>query len=308
MASTYGELWKKLLLYCPFVPIPLAQEWVKSRHRQLIDMASMWGGQVAESQFILPAAYSTGTVALVNSSTAVVGTGTVWTVAHVGQQLYTGGTGPYYTISAVADATHLTLERAFGGTSSASSTYEIAQCYVTPPSDFLSFKSIKDPVNNWRLRFNVSQEQLDLRDAQRSTTGDARVFADYRHSSSQIPRYEVWPRVITAKLYPFLYIKRPADLSSDSDTVMFPLRGDEVLKGALADLAMWPGTESRKNPTFNIQLANRYESEYQEMAMQLQRVDQETYLTNYIPLEESWNSGLIDSPIDAKWMQTHVDY
>ena len=303
MADNFGEMWRKLLLYCPFAPIPLCQDWINERYRQALDFTT-WGGQTAESQFIIPAASSTGTITLTNGSTAVVGVGTAWTSSHEGRQLYIGGAGPYYTVSTVTDATNLILERPYGGSTTAGSAYEIAQAYVTPPSDFLAFKTIKDPVNNWRLRFNKSPEWLDRIDAKRATTGSARYFVDYRHSSSNIPRYEVWPRVTTQSVYPFLYVKRPADMSVDSDTPMAPLRGDEIFTGALADLATWPGTESRPNPMFNLALAQKYEKDFQEYLQTLQRVDQDTYMTDVIGPQDSWD-GLSDFPIDAAFAQSH---
>lgn len=305
MSDSYGQMWRRLLLYCPFLPIPLAQAWVKDRYRVLLDAGGQWGGQTAQSQFIIPTAYTTGTVDLVQSSTSVVGTGTAWTSALEQQQLYIAGCGPYYTISSVIDATHLTLESAFGGTSQTGIAYEIAQAYVTPPSDFLYFKSIKDPVNNWRLRFNVSQETLDKWDSRRSTAGNAWLFADYRQTSAGIPRYEVWPRVVSERLYPYLYVKRPADLSADSDVPIFPIRGDELIEGALADLSRWPGTESRKNPSFNLQLAADYEKRFTNLVNNLSRLDQETYLSDYVGPNDAWSPGGFDPPISAAFWQNH---
>lgn len=305
MADNFGVCWRRILLHCPFVPVPLAQDWIRDRYRVLLDAAGVWGGQVAESQFIIPDAFDDGTVSLTNGSATVLGAATNWTSALEGRQLYLGGAGPYYTIQTVVDATTITLERPFGGTTTGAGTaYEIAQAYVTPPSDFLYFKSIKDPVNNWRLRFNVSQEWLDKRDARRSTVGNAWIFADYRHTTGGIPRYEVWPRVTSQRLYPFLYVKRPADLNADADTPMFPIRGDELVTGALADLARWPGTETRKNPSFNLPLAQQYEKEFTEMVNALQRVDQDTYLSNYIGPNDDW-SGMSEVPIDSAFFQDH---
>lgn len=306
MADSFGTCWRRILLHCPFTPIPLAQDWIRDRYRVLLDASGSWGGQVAESQFIIPDAFTTGTVSLTNASSTVLGAGTGWTSALEGRQLLTGGSGPYYTIQTVVDATTITLERPYGGTTTGAGTeYQIVQAYVTPPSDFLFFKSIKDPQNNWRLRFNISQEWLDRRDARRSTTGNAWLFADYRQNSAgTIPRYEVWPRVTSQRLYPFLYIKRPADLTNDSDVPMHPIRGDELVTGALADLCRWPGTETRRNPNFNLQLANDYEKQFTEMVNALQRVDQDAYLSNYVAPGEDW-SNIPWAPIDSAWMQDH---
>lgn len=306
VSDTFGQCWRRVLLHCPFVPVPLAQDWVRDRYRMLLDAGGQWGGQTAESQFIIPTAYNTGTVSLTNGSATMLGAATGWTSALEGRQLYIAGAGPYYTVTTVVDPTTITLERPFGGTTTGAGTaYEIAQVYLTPPSDFLYFKSIKDPVNNWRLRFNVSQETLDRWDARRTTVGNAWIMADYRQNTAgTIPRYEIWPRVVTQRLYPYLYVKRPADLSADSDRPMFPIRGDELVTGALADLATWPGTETRRNPGFNLQLAQHYEKMFSEMVNNLSRVDQETYLSDYMGPFDGWDS-LPWAPVDTNFLQSH---
>lgn len=311
MADTFSQMWRRILLHCPFVPVPLAQDWINDRYRLALDQAGLWGGQVAESQFIIPDAYSTGTISAINGSATVTGAATGWTTALEGRQFYVGGQGPFYTITTVdAGAQTLTLERPFGGaTTGAGTAYEIAQVYVTAPADFLAFKTIKDPVNNWRIRFNKSQEWLDRIDAARTTVGNAWYFVDYRQSTATgsvgVPRYEVWPRVTNQKVYPFLYWRRPADFSADTDTPMFPLRGDELVTGALADLARWPGTESRRNPNFDLRLAKDYEQMFEDMVRRLQRVDQETYLSDYIAPGDGFDEGLSDIPLSASWIQQH---
>lgn len=299
----YGQLWRNILLTCPFVPAPLAQFWIRQRYQQILDSGA-WGGAVAQSQFIIPNEYNTGTITLVNNSVTVSGVGTAWTSALEGRQLYISGQGPYYTIQTVVDPLTITLQQAYGGDAQAGIAYSIVQAYVSPPSDFLSFKSIKDPVNNWRLRFNLTQEWLDRIDARRSTVGPAWCIVDYKFTSAGLRQFEVWPRVTTQRLYPYMYWSRPVDLSADSDTPIFPLRGDEILKGAMADLAKWPGTESRKNPAFDLRLASMYEAEFSKLLLDLKRVDQEIYLSDYIAPGDDWSS-MSDVPLDSKFFQTH---
>ena len=264
----------------------------------------MFGATVGENQFLIPASYGTGTVTVTNNSTAVVGAGTTFTSAMVGRQLIVGGSGPFYTISAFTDATNITIERAFGGADAAGASYSIVQAYVTLPSDGIGIKSIKDPVNGWRLRTNIPMEQLDLIDPQRASTGTPWWLVDYRFTSGGLPRYELWPRQTSAAVYPFLYWRRPADLSADDDAFLLPIRGDVVEKGALADLARWPGTEGRPNPMFDVRVANEYEKQFQQELNDLMRQDQEIYLTDYLPAEATYNS-LPYAPYDAAFMQNH---
>lgn len=86
--------------------------------------------------------YTTGTIVSVAAGgTAVVGFGTAWTAQMVGRYIritYTDtantGDGEWYEISAVTDATHLTLVRGYGGTAIAagSAVYNIGQMPLLP--------------------------------------------------------------------------------------------------------------------------------------------------------------------------------
>ncbi len=86
--------------------------------------------------------YSTGTIVSVAAGgLAVVGSGTSWTAQMVGRYIRithvdtaNTGDGVWYEISAVADTTHLTLVRAYGGTAIAagSAAYIIGQMPLLP--------------------------------------------------------------------------------------------------------------------------------------------------------------------------------
>ena len=74
--------------------------------------------------------YVTGSVALTNGSAAVIGSGTTFTAKMVGRTLIlTDGTsdGIGYKIASYTDATHITLENYYGGSTTASSTYNIGE-------------------------------------------------------------------------------------------------------------------------------------------------------------------------------------
>jgi len=86
--------------------------------------------------------YTTGSiVSIANGAMAVIGTGTSWTAQMVGRYIRitlsdtaNTGDGQWYEISAVADTTHLTLVRAYGGTSIVAGTapYNIGQMPLLP--------------------------------------------------------------------------------------------------------------------------------------------------------------------------------
>lgn len=88
--------------------------------------------------------YTTGTiVTATNSTTAIVGATTSWNASMVGRWIQitntsaaNGGDGIWYEIAGVADTTHLTLTRAYGGTSitTGTATYTIGQMPLLPES------------------------------------------------------------------------------------------------------------------------------------------------------------------------------
>ena len=305
MADTFSDIWRTVRLYCPFVPIPLAQQWVRDRYRRTLDLG-MWNAQVAESQFLIADAYATGTANVTYASdTVTLGGGGLVSATHVGRQFYTGGAAPYYTISAVdVGLNTYTLERSYGGTSNTTASFAVATVYLTPPTDCIGLMIVRDPLNNWKLRLRVSQDQLDRWDARRVAAGISWVVADYRQDANGTPRFELWPRRTTQGVYPFLYYKRPADLSADTDTPVLPIRGDVLKYGALADLALWPGTPAERNPMYLAEVHRMYETKWREEVARLMRVDQEAYPSDLWEMSDKW-VGLVEAPIDAKFLQSH---
>jgi hypothetical protein len=70
--------------------------------------------------------YDTGTVAITNGQTAVVGTGTAWTSSMVGHLIKFEDDPIEYVIASVTDATHLTIDLEFQGTTLTEGWYEIS--------------------------------------------------------------------------------------------------------------------------------------------------------------------------------------
>lgn len=87
---------------------------------------------------LMTADYAAGTVAVTNSSTTVVGTGTSFTSAMVGRwftidDTTVPGRGYFYRVVAVTDSTHLTLfQNWVGSTSSGVSSYRIGESPEIP--------------------------------------------------------------------------------------------------------------------------------------------------------------------------------
>lgn len=301
-ADTFSTMYRELRLWVPELPIFLAKKFINQRYRRLADMRG-WAGLRAEGEFLINAAYSTGTVTVTRNSTTVTGSGTAWAASDVGRQFQAGNRAPAYTITAVASGTSLTLDRVYGGDTASGSAYRILDAYVTVPADFKRFIVVTDPAQNWRLRHWVTQEEINRWDPARTYTGSPWALADRRFNSSGVPQYELWPYGTSAKNFPFYYTKQVADLAVDDDQPFYPLRGDELVKGALADLCRWPGVPSRPNPMFGkTDLYRSFEAEFQDRLNDLEREDESLYMTWLS--EAAWSEWSV-SPVDAKFMQNH---
>jgi hypothetical protein len=74
--------------------------------------------------------YSTGSIAVTQDSTAVVGTGTTFTANMVGRSLKVNDGSPdgiWYKIASFTDATHITLENVYEGNAGSGKSYLIGE-------------------------------------------------------------------------------------------------------------------------------------------------------------------------------------
>lgn len=310
--STFDSLYRQVLLRCPSASLFLAREWIDYAFRQLWDY-KLWSWQRKQGQFIMDAAVSTGTVAVVRGSFTVTGTGTAWTTDLVNHQFRVGLNTPIYTIESVdAGAQTLDLTQVWGAPTSSGVNYSIYNAYVTPPSDFQNFIVIFDPRYNWALSLNVTQEDLDVWDAQRANIGNtsyvcaSRDFDDV-FNTPPLPRYELWPHQQSQVVYPFHYVSRPPDLSEAGASLPRLIRGDVLLEMALAQAARWPGaSKDSPNPYFNLALAMQHDTRALAMVAQMARTDDEVFEN-----EVTYTSlSTMDIPAvawgDSRWLQSHA--
>lgn len=103
--------------------------------------------------------YKTGTIAVTNGSTAVVGTSTLWSAAVTdGDQLWIFGAGtdwhPYEI--QVTDDTHITLDRAYAGTTGSALAYMIFRSSVQRDSYSAVSKQLSDFLATYRNLISVT--------------------------------------------------------------------------------------------------------------------------------------------------------
>lgn len=304
--QTFEQLWKRVQLYAPSCPVPLAQEFVNTAYSKALTW-DRWSGLRKEYDILLPQIYQ-GYVNVVAGSTTLTGVGTAFTTAMLYRQVMVNSITPIFTITAVdAGAQTITIDRAWPKPSATNQSFEIGQYYVEVPSDFREWDIVRDIDNNWKLHTNFQQRQIDVWDTKRQVTGVPWIVAPapdrITTTGVVVQRYEFWPRPSPGpKTYSTRYIRRPPLLSDPDDRPIRPLRGDVIRKGALAELAMWPGTQTDPNPYFNLGLHSTLTKEFEDGMGQVWKIDQEGAQTAI--LYEDWE-GVPYAPIDARYLQSH---
>lgn len=299
--ATLQEMAREVRLYSDgVVPIMMAKRWVRDRYRKVCEK-QIWSFKVGRSAFGTSDIYSTGTLTLTNGSATVTGSSTVWTAAMVGRQLKVNGF--VFNITAFGSTTSITIDQAWLGPTTALLTYSIVTAYITPsPTDFHAFYSVIDPSNSWKLHLSFTAADLDRIDARRSSAGTPYIVANNTYNSSQVARYELWPHPTVQKMYTYSYERRIPDLA-DTDTPPPIIRSDILVKGALADLARWPGTPERRNMMYDPYFA-QWKSREAEFQQELDKAIVEDQSILFTDL--SFGSSLHFYPIDSNFMRNHA--
>jgi hypothetical protein len=122
-------------------------------------------------------------------------------------------------------------------------------------------------------------------------------------NSPGIPRYELWPHNQSNYVYPYLYEAIAQDLNEPGAVLPRFIRGDLVMDMALLQAAQWPGESvDSPNPYYDLNLADRIRKSTEWQINELERQDEETYLSMV-----SYATNLQFSPFfDARYIQQHA--
>lgn len=296
---------RELRLYVPDMPIMLAQKLINERYMRIMEYRP-WAGLRKTSQFLIPDAYTTGGVTAIYGSATYTGVGTAWTSDMVGRQIKVSNQAPIQTILTVdVGAQTLTTAEVWGLPDVTAGGYTIAQNYVTVPEDFKRFLVIADPLRQWKLFFNVKNTELNIYDPARTNVGDPWLVADLGYTSTGRIQYELWPGPQTKRVFPYTYYAQATELIDPDDEPIFPLRGEEIVLGALADACQWPGTPDRPNPLF-LQCATQmplFEAKFTNAMNNIERQDEEIYVTWW---GQDDINGYPYAPFDDKFLQNHA--
>lgn len=301
--DTFGQIWNRVLLYAPGVPVPLVQQFVKNAYQRAIDM-HYWSELVKEGQVVVGAEYSTGTADLDNGVATATLSGGAWT-GLVNRTVRFADLPDTYTITAISGGSDevATLDRAYDGADAAAATFLVADFYIEFPEDLNTLDDIRDIGQNWRLRRQFHQQPyLDLVDAERSTTGSPTLYvaAPPRITAGvAYPRYEFWPRPSAGTNLVYRYYAT-SSLATNSSYIITGLKPEAVVFGALAELALWPGSPEKPNPFFSIDIHKQYAKLFEDAVHDSEMADLDR--SQRMLMYDEANSGV---PLDANWLQSH---
>ena len=305
MSDTFADVYRTVMLRCPMAPAMLARDWVKEALKRAWE-SNNWSFGRCEAAFSVNDQKS-GLVDVTEGSDSVPSAGITFVATDLYRQ-FRIGSGPVYTIKCVdVDVNQIQLDRVFYGQTQSGVSCTVLDAYITMPANFGKFIVVLDPSNALQVKHWVTEEEINSWDPQRTSTGTPWALASRRLGSigsiADLIQYELWPYATSAHQYWYFYYKRPPDLADTEEVPgILGTRTDIVRTGALVEAARWPGTENRRNPYFNLQLADKLERKFQADLARLEVQDDDVYPTWWETV--SWVDRS-HAPFDAKYMQSH---
>ena len=110
-------------------------------------------------------------------------------------------------------------------------------------TDFLRYRAIFNPATGQRFRLYGTQEELNMTDRFRVTSGNPCALYTRSATALGVPSYEMWPYPLTAQSYLATYQRRGGDLTN-SDSLPDVISSELLLERAMyARLPLGGGAE-----------------------------------------------------------------
>lgn len=289
-------------------PPQMVQRWLQNSYRRIIDHR-LWYGFLQKGQIVSPNAYTTGQVAVTQGATSVVGTGTSWTTAMIGQQFRIGFAYPIYTITnppasdPPMDATHLSLDIPWGGPTQSPVGYQIFQNIYSLGDNVKFLLAMVNQQQGFRLKVNLSHPDiLNTFDTWRTQVGWTYLVSSQPPSPDGQVLYELYPAPTFMQAFPYLVYIQPPDFQNDNDFPYLNIRSDVVVLGALPDALRF---QPRNNPGFSeqfcLKLIDDFEKKHMLEMEKMSQMDDNSFLKSLI-----WDFGKFPlTTMGADWMQSH---
>ena len=117
------------------------------------------------------------------------------------------------------------------------------------------------------------------------------------------PRYELYPHQTAAHVYGMMYATLPADISG-TGIIPRAIPGDLLTALAMIEVAQYPGTDTSKNPYYNLGVAKMYAQQVEERLNLTELRDDEVWMQNLSYEVFGWPFAPLWT--DSRFMQSHA--
>jgi hypothetical protein len=195
------------------------------------------------------------------------------------RQLRVNSINPIFTVYAVTSPTSLILDNPWGQASFTGMAYQILLIYTTFGANIKELVVVGDPVQNLMLRLQVSQEEINQYDVNRTSTGSPECIANIGPNINGNMLYEIYPPPATAWQLSVLYHCQWPDMRLPQDQPPPFLNSNMLILGALADAfaTPCPRPPDNRDPFFSMENAQRYEARFQQAVIDAMTADEGKY-------------------------------
>lgn len=304
MAATFGDLWRKVSLQASAVPPLLVRAYTQDAYQEATQGRRFsW-----MRRWYQPTTVASRTLDITATAGSVLIQG-AFVASDLNRQVRSTNQGVPYTIVEINPGfTEATLDTEWAGTGG-SLTVTILSAFLFLPENFdgcrtLSNLTVQQPMPWW-----YTSEQLDFWDPNRIwADSTARIIAArgvWSGGGTMDGRqvYEWWPYPSATAVYQMSYYAKLEPADDERLQGQFATRNEVIETGALARCAMYPGTAERKNPYFNLQLAQMLEKSFQESLQEASVRDEDTSpAEEYNRIDWRWVQGLV--PMDTHLLRS----
>ena len=181
--ATFGQIRFEIAKLYPGIDPDVLDGFIRDGYQACLDQLS-WDRTQVESTLPVYEEYATGTVAVVQGSASITGTGTTWTSAMSGRMIRFSGADSYYGFTYVS-ATTGTLDRIYEGEDDTEASYRINHNVIQLPADCRGVMQLHYNAQNLT---KVEKERLPV---SRNYYGDPTEYVMYMDSATNPPNMQV---------------------------------------------------------------------------------------------------------------------
>lgn len=208
---------------------------------------------------------------------------------------------PVYTIKSVRSATSLELDSVFGGPTFTNVSYQIYMAYVIIGPNVRKLMYAWDPIQGIPLGTKKGVAYINGSDPQRTATDDPQELVQTIPDAGGNMQWEMWPGQMSPRTISVIYYDGWPPLRQDNDMLPFFINPEIFIAGAISDALRTRSIPAygKTDPYFDIQLAQTFEAEYNQLLETGTQSDDNRFLKTL----EDYQAQLGTS---TSYLQSHV--